>query len=166
MSGKILKRKFTQIALPPQFEKWKDITSDKYILDIVQNGLMLNFGAEPPEKGPFEYKRSKIETDIIDKEVEKLLRKEVISACEVEDGDYFSSLFTREKKDGSYRTILNLKYLNEECETHHFKMESLKQAMHMMPGMPARNARSIPSFHRHQRCVLFGTHSSLSQEVS
>ena len=75
-------------------EKWRDITSDKYILDIVQNGLMLNFGAEPPEKGPFEYKRSKNETDIIDKEVEKLLRKEVISACEVEDGDYFSSLFT------------------------------------------------------------------------
>ena len=28
-----------------------------------------------------------------------------------------------------------MKYLNEECETHHFKMESLKQAIHMIrPG--------------------------------
>lgn len=47
-------------------------------------------------------------------------------------GDYFSNLFTREKKDGTMRTILNLKYLNEECDTHHFKMETLKQALHMI----------------------------------
>ena len=30
------------------------------------------------------------------------------------------------KKDGSYRTILNLKKLNQDCETTHFKMESIK----------------------------------------
>ena len=115
--------------------KWMDITSDGYILDIVQNGLKLNFSAKAPEKGSFEYKRARNETKVIDEEVERLLEKQVISACGEKTGDYFSSLFTREKKNGSYRTILNLKYLNEECKTHHFKMESLKQAIHMIrPG--------------------------------
>lgn len=56
----------------------------------------------------------------------------MISITDIKDGDYFSSLFTRPKKDGTHRTILNLKYLNEECDTHHFKMESLKQAIHMI----------------------------------
>ena len=52
------------------------------------------------------------------------MKKEVTSPTKIQPDDYFSSLFTRQKKDGSYRTILNLKYLNEECYTKHFKMES------------------------------------------
>ena len=116
-------------------DTWRAFTSDKYILDIVENGLKLNFTADAPSKVPFEYKRSQNETRVIDEEVFKLLSKEVISASCVNNGDYFSNLFTRLKKDGSYRTILNLKFLNEECETHHFKMESLKHAIHMIrPG--------------------------------
>ena len=54
---------------------------------------------------------------------------------EREKGEYFSNLFTTPKKYGTYRTILNLKSLNKECGTAHFKMESLKQALHMVrPG--------------------------------
>jgi hypothetical protein len=114
---------------------WEKLTSDRYILDIVQNGLKLNFSSNSPTKNPFEYPRSNAETAIIDQEIEKLLEKQVVTISNIGDGDYFSSLFTRQKKDGTYRTILNLKYLNEECETHHFKMESLKQAIHMIrPG--------------------------------
>ena len=116
-------------------DNWRKLTSDKYILDIVENGLILNFTTDAPSKVAFEYKRSQNETHVIDEEVYKLLSKRVISATNVNAGDYFSSLFTRLKKDGSYRTILNLKFLNEECETHHFKMESLKHAIHMIrPG--------------------------------
>ena len=40
--------------------------------------------------------------------------------------NYFvSTVFTREKKDGSSRTTLNLKYLNEFVNYRYFKMESL-----------------------------------------
>ena len=113
-------------------KNWKELTSDRVILDIVEHGLKLNFSADIPRKGPFEYPRSKRDTGIITEEVEKLLLKGVITKSNIADGDYFSSLFTTPKKDGSYRTILNLKYLNEECDTHHFKMESLKQAIHMI----------------------------------
>ena len=89
---------------------WEKLTSDNVILDIVKNGLKLNFTSEVPQKGPFEYPRSKQDTSIISTEVDKLLQKGVITECNVVDGDYFSSLFTTPKKDGSYRTILNLKY--------------------------------------------------------
>ena len=112
--------------------KWKELTSDKHILNIVQDGLLLNFAGEPPNKGAFEYPRSKKEFDLIDSEVKALIDKGVVSYTTIEDGDYFSNLFTTPKKDGTYRTILNLKFLNKECDTKHFKMESLKQALHMV----------------------------------
>ena len=64
------------------------------------------------------------------------MKKEVKSPTKIQPDDYFSSLFTRQKKDGSYRTILNLKYLNEESYTQHFKMESIRQAIYTIkPGM-------------------------------
>ena len=112
--------------------KWRNITSDRHILSIVQDGLMLNFTGDPPEKEAFEYPRSNAEFELIDAEVQALLKKGVISESTVDKGDYYSNLFTTPKKDGSYRTILNLKFLNKECDTKHFKMESLKQAIHMV----------------------------------
>ena len=99
----------------------------------MSNGLQLNF-TECPTQGsePFEYPRGDNDFIVIDNEVGKLLKKGVFRPSEREDGDHFSSLFTREKKDGTYRTILNLKSLNQDCDTAHFKMESLKQALYMV----------------------------------
>ena len=62
----------------------------------------------------------------------KLLQKKVITKCDIKERDYFSSLFVRPKKDGSFQTILYLKYLNEECFTYHFKMEPIKQVIYMI----------------------------------
>ena len=50
---------------------------------------------------------------IINAEIEKLLQKGVIIKCEKEDNDFVSTVFTQEKKDGSFRTMLNLKCLNK-----------------------------------------------------
>ena len=96
------------------------------------HGLKLNFAKNPSEKAAFEYPRSKNEESIINLEINKFLEKGVISQCDITAGDYFSNLFVTPKKDGSFRTILNLKYLNLECETYHFKMESIKQVIHMI----------------------------------
>ena len=47
-----------------------------------------------------------------------------------------SSVFTTEKSDGSHRTILNLKKLNESISYVHFKMESLNNVRHLIkPGV-------------------------------
>ena len=94
-----------------------------------------------PCKGPFEHKHSQRDSDIITEEIKKLLQKQVIKKCDINEGDYFSSLFVRPKKDGSFRTILNLKYLNEEYFTYHFKMETIKQVIHMIT--PNSNLTSL-----------------------
>ena len=91
-----------------------------------------NFKNHIPCKGPVEHKHSQRDSDITSEEIKKLLQKQVITKCDINDGDYFSSLFIHPKKDGSFRTILNLKYLNEECFTYHFKMETIKQVIHMI----------------------------------
>ena len=117
---------------------------------------------QPPEKPPFEYSRPQRETIIINYEIEKLLSKGVISMCTIQKGDYFSNLFTAPKKDGTYRTILNLKFLNKECNTHHFKMESLKQAIHMvkpysyLASIDIKDAfYSVPIYGAHKRYLQF-----------
>lgn len=93
---------------------------------------MLSFNKDQPSKTPFEFPGTKAETDVPETEVEKLMKNEVISQTKIQSDYYFSNLFTRQKKDGSYRTILNIKYLNEESYKQHFKMEYIKQAIYMI----------------------------------
>ena len=77
---------------------WRKLTSDKHILGIVQHGLQLNFLGDPPEKDAFEYPRSSKEFDLIDSEVQSLIKKAVVSESSPEQGEYFSNLFTTPKK--------------------------------------------------------------------
>ena len=114
------------------FPAWTNITSGTFILNIVQQGLKLIFTGGIPTNVQFEYKRLQFEQSIIDEEVPKPIWKNVILTTNIQEGDFFSNLFIRSKKDGSYRTILNKKMLNRECEISHFKMESIKQVMHMI----------------------------------
>ena len=53
---------------------------------------------------------SPVETEIVDAEVSKLLSKGVIVNTTRKPNDNVSSIFTSNKKDGSYRMIFNLKY--------------------------------------------------------
>ena len=92
-------------------------------MDIILHGLKLEFTDLPPENEPFEYPRGKVEFENIDHEVNQLLGKGVVEYCDREEGEFFSNLFTTLKKDGTFRTILNLKTLNKECDKAHFKME-------------------------------------------
>ena len=122
-------------SISKYIHKWKNITSDKRILDTVEHGLKLEFTGKPPAREAFEFPRPSREWGIINTEIKKLLKKKVIEPCQPEQGEYYSNLFTAEKKDGTFRTILNLKFLNKECDKAHFKMESLKQALNMVkPG--------------------------------
>ena len=67
-----------------------------------------------------------LETEIMTQEVKKLLNKGVIGDASgkqmILGPQYFGST---KKKDGSFRTILNLKYRNELVQYYHFKMELL-----------------------------------------
>ena len=61
------------------FENWRSITSNKYILSIVQNDLLVSFDEDQLSKVPFEFHRTKAETDVLETEIEKLLKIGVIA---------------------------------------------------------------------------------------
>ena len=94
--------------------------------------------------------------------VRKLIQKKVIVTTNVREGDFFSNLFIRSKKDRWYRTILNLKKLNQECETTHFKMESIKHVIHMIKPnryLASRDIKdafyTVPIYEPHRKYLKF-----------
>ena len=108
------------------YNNWKNITNDRFILDIVKYGLKIDFKSKPQLANVPKIPHNAKDISIINLEINKLLKKGVITKCQKEEDDFISTVFVREKKDGTFRTILNLKYLNEFVEYKHFKMESLE----------------------------------------
>ena len=71
----------------------------------------------------------------MDNEVLSLLHKGVTTHSLHEQGEFISPIFLREKRDGSFRLILDLKNLDQYVEYNHFKMETVWTAISMMkPG--------------------------------
>ena len=68
------------------------------------------------------------EQHVIDTEIDKLLAIGVNPSSH-EEGKYISIIFTRAKRVGTFRIILNLNCLNiihsQHVQYHHFKMDSL-----------------------------------------
>ena len=105
----------------------KKLKSDKYILDIVTNGLRLDF-KEIPENRQYQFRTIKNdELHVVKAEVDKHLSKEVICESRRERNDYLSNVFTRNKKDGGKCMILSLKQFNIHIMYDHFKMASINQ---------------------------------------
>ena len=69
------------------------------------------------------------ESKVIDTEVEKLLLKDVLQECAHETDKFVCTIFTRPKKDGSHRMIVNMKPLNEYIVYRKFKMDTLVTAL-------------------------------------
>ena len=116
---------------------WRTLTSDPNILDMV-SGCHLEFVDNTPPvqtKPPWPLPFNDRETEIVDTELDKLLAKGVVAPAEHCDGEFISNIFLRKKRDGSFRTILNLKDFNHSIPYHHFKMETLQSAIKLMrPG--------------------------------
>ena len=109
---------------------WEDITSDNWVLNIVQFGYDIEFEEVPPEcltKRQIIFNST--EEIVMSREIDKLLSAHVIRPITRDEVKYVSSIFLRPKRDGSYRLILNLKNLNDYVDKLHFKMENLKSAL-------------------------------------
>jgi hypothetical protein len=76
------------------------------------------------------------EENIMALEIQTLLTKGVIVPSQDEPNQFISNVFLRDKKEqGKYRMIFNLTKLNDFVKYHHFKMETLDTALHMVtPG--------------------------------
>ena len=103
------------------------MTSDPVIHNIVRYGLKLDLVILPLYHRHYsQHSLSSQEITIIKKEINKLLSKKVITESIKLPSDFISGVFTRDKKDGSKRMILNLKKLKGEqhkitkiSETYH-----------------------------------------------
>ena len=100
-------------------EDWKDIAIDFTILDIVENRLKIDFLNIPGNLKVLQIPHCVSEKEIIAIEIKSLLRKEVIVEASRESGNFISTVFTRKRKSGIFRFILNLKYLNDLAVLKH-----------------------------------------------
>ena len=105
------------------------------MLDIVEHGITIDFVEEPvPSYHPVKFTAE--EYVVINQEIQKLIKKEVISLVKWNKKFFFSSVFTVPKKDESFRMILNLKRLNLSVKYQHFKMETLDDVLNVIkPGV-------------------------------
>ena len=88
--------------------------------------------------------------------------KGVIAPCKHEEGEVMSLIFTREKKDGLQRLIVNLQKLNQDVTYHHFKMDTLATALTLitkdcfMASLDLKDAYySVPIFDEHRKWLRF-----------
>ena len=116
--------------------QWEAITNDPTILQIV-SGVKLEFNnsVAPVQHSGRPSVFNSHQHSIVNAEIAKLLAKGVIVPAAQETEEFISTIFLRPKKDGTHRTILNLKACNEFIAYHHFKMDTLEAAVNMMrPG--------------------------------
>lgn len=109
--------------------QWQALTSDPEILQMI-SGRPIELTRTPYQRvAPSERKILDLnEKHLNDTKIKTLVAKGVITPSSHKEGEYISPIFTRAKKDGSFRVILNLKCL----QTHHFKMDSLNTVLHMV----------------------------------
>ena len=124
--NQILKRdiqNFRAGSLKKHLTKSKNVTSDKIILNIIENGPKLDLIDIPKSSSKFAFSISPGEKLILKKEV-ALIKTNV-----TENNTFVPGVFTRSKKDGSKGMILNLKRLNKFVNYNYFKMESLQNVL-------------------------------------
>jgi hypothetical protein len=107
---------------------------------------------------------------IVESEIQKLIQKGVIIPSVHEAREFISTIFLRSKKDGSYRTIFNLKQFNEFVQYQHFKMDTLDTVIKMMtPGcymasIGLQDAYYLLPIHKdHQKFLKFKFKGTLYQ---
>ena len=117
---------------PYHLSQWKSIPFGTFNIDIIKSGLKVRFADEPAQTVSHNIQITKAEKQIISGEIQKLLQKEIIYPYMREEDDFMSSTLTREKKNGSFRMILNLKQLNKYIEYELFKMQFFQSVLNII----------------------------------
>ena len=86
------------------------------------SGMPINITSNLPIINKYQYF---FNDTFIESEIQNLLKKGAIKNLSREPDEFISPIFLREKSNGGYRLILNLKKLNESVVYKNFKMETL-----------------------------------------
>ena len=146
------------------------ITSDPYILEIVQ-GYKLDLVEIPFQVfTPKPLLFSKSETELLDNEIRDLHAKNAIRVVQPTHGQFISTVFAVPKKDGGTRPVINLKEVNQFLNYHHFKIEGthllrdLLQPNDWMGKIDLKDAYFvIPIWENHQKFLRFLWKDSLME---
>ena len=111
---------------------WRRISSDPWLLSTIQ-GVEIPFFEIPVQlKEPRPYHLALEECDFVDRELVRMVERGILEETEPSSDQVVSNIFLRGKKDGSYRMILDLTWVNEHVFYEHFKMHLLNTALEMM----------------------------------
>lgn len=113
--------------------KWKSVTSDPEILDLIL-GISLEFIDEPPTQchAPRPFSFNEKEHLAIQEEVQQLIDKRFVS--KISSGwKFISNIFVVPKQNDKFRLIIDLSPLNKFIKKEHFKMDNLEVAVSMIP---------------------------------
>ena len=146
------------------FEKeWKELTTDPVILETI-TGYRLEFINDTPpiqNRIPHPYKLNETEKEAVSSEIIRLANMGVIEKADDSAG-YVSNIFTRPKKDGGFRMILDLSALNKNIVYYHFKMDTLETAINLitknclMTSIDLKDAYySVPVASEHRKYLQF-----------
>ena len=96
-------------------------------------GYVLEFESKPFQTViPNEISFNESEIQIIDQEVDDLLKKGAIVGSEWEPDQFISNIFVVKKPNGKFRPIINLKRLNNFVHYEHFKQEHFKIVLELI----------------------------------
>ena len=117
-------------------EKWEEITDNKWVLSIVQNGFRIPFIKIPP-LSPVPIRMSQSSSPFLREEIENLLNKRAVERVQNPGTPgFYSRIFLVPKKNGKFRLILDLSLLNRYMymyiEKQAFKMETVKSVRQAM----------------------------------
>ena len=120
-------------AISEFLKEWKKTISDKWVLVTVKEALIDVHNAKkvPLKDQNFSERFSQTVIPLIQKEINRLLKRGVIAEVGGMELGYLSPIFLREKKENRHRLTLNLKELNKFVPHHHFKMDTLKSTLNM-----------------------------------
>ena len=71
----------------------------------------------------------------LEQQIQDFLSRDILVESHHEATEFISPVFLREKKNGTFRMILNLKELNRFIVYHHFKMDNIESCIHLMKPM-------------------------------
>lgn len=141
---------------------WQKLTSDQWVLDVVK-GYHLDLEQWPVQQVP--PNPSVLNTKdqvLVQTEVEKMLQKGAIRQVSPVKGQFLSRLVLVQKKDGTFRPVVNLKALNKFMSKNHFKMEGfhiLKDVLQRGDWMSSVDLKdayfSVPVAQPHQKLLRF-----------
>ena len=116
---------FTANSLSKNVDFWKTVCDNDTIIDWVSNGVPIPFKTKPES---FEIPNrilNKVQTAFIDSEINKLVDIGAISKVSYKP-TCVSPIHCVPKKSGDFRLIVDLRFLNEQCDVPKFSNENIK----------------------------------------